>query len=52
MGLDTSYPIHRYFTWAKALESSLGGATAQLLRLGDSLADPAHHQSEVTPSVA
>lgn len=52
MGLDTSYPIHRYFTWAKALESSLGGATAQLLRLGDALADPPHHDSEVTPSVA
>lgn len=52
MGLDTSYPIHRYFTWAKALESSLGGATAQLLRLGDALAASAHHQSEVTPSVA
>jgi alkylation response protein AidB-like acyl-CoA dehydrogenase len=38
IGLDVSYPIHRYFTLAKALEASLGGATTQLLRLGAMLA--------------
>jgi alkylation response protein AidB-like acyl-CoA dehydrogenase len=49
MGLDTSYPIHRYFTWAKALEASLGGATAQLLRIGEFLANP---PQEITTHVA
>jgi len=38
MGIDTSYPVHRYFTAAKLAEFSLGGATAQLLRLGEVLA--------------
>jgi 3-oxocholest-4-en-26-oyl-CoA dehydrogenase beta subunit len=37
-GIDTSYPVHRYFTAAKRAEFSLGGATAQLVRLGDLLA--------------
>jgi acyl-CoA dehydrogenase len=38
MGIDTSYPLHRYFVAAKRAEFTLGGATAQLLRLGDLLA--------------
>ena len=38
MGIDTSYPLHRYFAAAKRAEFTLGGATAQLLRLGDILA--------------
>ena len=38
MGIDTSYPVHRYFAAAKRAEFTLGGATAQLLRLGDLLA--------------
>jgi 3-oxocholest-4-en-26-oyl-CoA dehydrogenase beta subunit len=38
MGIDTSYPVHRYFTAAKRAEFTLGGATAQLRRLGDVLA--------------
>ena len=38
MGIDTSYPVHRYFVAAKRGEFTLGGATAQLLRLGDVLA--------------
>src|SRR5579863_5010846 len=37
-GIDASYVLHRYFTAAKRAEFSLGGATAQLLRLGDLLA--------------
>jgi alkylation response protein AidB-like acyl-CoA dehydrogenase len=40
IGLDVSYPIHRYFTVAKSLEASLGGATSQLMRLGALLAAP------------
>jgi acyl-CoA dehydrogenase len=39
MGVDRDYPVHRYFVWAKWLELSLGGATAQLLALGKTLAD-------------
>jgi alkylation response protein AidB-like acyl-CoA dehydrogenase len=40
MGVDTSYPIHRYFAQAKAAEVRLGGASAQLERLGAALAEP------------
>jgi 3-oxocholest-4-en-26-oyl-CoA dehydrogenase beta subunit len=38
LGIDTSYPVHRYFTAAKHHEFALGGATAQLLRIGADLA--------------
>jgi 3-oxocholest-4-en-26-oyl-CoA dehydrogenase beta subunit len=38
LGIDISYPVHRYFTAAKLAEFTLGGATAQLRRLGDVLA--------------
>ena len=38
LGIDMSYPVHRYFTAAKRAEFTLGGATAQLRRLGDVLA--------------
>lgn len=34
MGVDTDYPIHRYFLWAKAIEMALGGPTEQLLAVG------------------
>jgi 3-oxocholest-4-en-26-oyl-CoA dehydrogenase beta subunit len=37
MGIDTSYPLHRYFAAAKRAEFTLGGATVQLRRLGDVL---------------
>jgi len=39
IGIDTSYPLHRYFVAAKRAEFTLGGATAQLRRLGDLLAE-------------
>lgn len=39
IGVDTDYPIHRYFLWAKELELTLGGATPQLLRIGAGLAE-------------
>jgi alkylation response protein AidB-like acyl-CoA dehydrogenase len=37
VGIDTSYPLHRYFRAAKCNEFALGGATAQLRRLGAAL---------------
>ncbi|GAA3515141.1 acyl-CoA dehydrogenase family protein [Dietzia aurantiaca] len=37
VGLDRSEPAHRYFLAAKAAEFRLGGATRQLLDLGDVL---------------
>jgi 3-oxocholest-4-en-26-oyl-CoA dehydrogenase beta subunit len=38
MGIDTAYPLHRYFVAAKDNEFTLGGATAQLRRIGAALA--------------
>jgi alkylation response protein AidB-like acyl-CoA dehydrogenase len=41
IGVDVEYPLSRYFRWSKQLELTLGGATAQLLHLGATLAaDP------------
>jgi acyl-CoA dehydrogenase len=36
-GADVTYPVHRYFLWAKQLELQLGGASALLAELGDAL---------------
>lgn len=33
IGVDTDYPLHRYFKWAKELETMFGGATTQLLQV-------------------
>ena len=38
VGADVDFPLHRYFTWSKANELTLGSATRQLLRLGARLA--------------
>jgi 3-oxocholest-4-en-26-oyl-CoA dehydrogenase beta subunit len=38
VGIDMSYPLHRYFAAAKHYEFALGGATAQLRRIGAGLA--------------
>ena len=38
IGVDIDYPIHRYLLWAKHLELTLGGATPQLLKIGEGLA--------------
>jgi alkylation response protein AidB-like acyl-CoA dehydrogenase len=38
IGIDVTYPVHRYFTAAKHHEFALGGATAQLRRIGSFLA--------------
>ena len=37
VGMDRTYPVHRYFLWAKQLELALGGSTSQLLRLADEI---------------
>ena len=38
MGIDVTYPVHRYFVAAKRNEFALGGATTQLRRIGGALA--------------
>jgi alkylation response protein AidB-like acyl-CoA dehydrogenase len=38
IGVDTDYPVHRFFRRAKVLELLLGGAPGSLARLGTSLA--------------
>lgn len=37
IGMDTDYPLHRYFRWATVLESLLGGPHDALARLGTGL---------------
>ena len=39
IGVDRDYPLHRYFLYARQLELTLGGATAQLRSIGRWLAD-------------
>jgi alkylation response protein AidB-like acyl-CoA dehydrogenase len=39
IGVDTTYPIHRYQLWSRALELAAGGANSALARLGDWLAN-------------
>lgn len=41
IGVDTEYPIHRFFLWAKALEIELGGASQSRRDLGRVLAEGA-----------
>jgi alkylation response protein AidB-like acyl-CoA dehydrogenase len=38
IGVDMSYPLHRYTFMAKQVELTLGGASEQLARLGDRMA--------------
>lgn len=38
IGADIEYPIHRFFLWAKQLDLCLGGASAQLAKLGAMIA--------------
>lgn len=39
IGVDIEYPLHRYTLTSKQLEMTLGGATQQLARLGDLMAE-------------
>jgi acyl-CoA dehydrogenase len=41
MGADITYPIHRYFLWGKQIELMLGGPSAQLSKLGATIAEQA-----------
>ena len=41
LGADITYPIHRHFLWGKQIELVLGGPSAQLARLGQTLAGAA-----------
>ncbi|MFB6549602.1 acyl-CoA dehydrogenase family protein [Streptomyces sp. NPDC056405] len=34
IGVDTDYPVHRHFLWGKQIATTLGGAGADLERLG------------------
>ena len=38
IGIDTDYPLHRYFNWAVQIEHELGSAKQQLERFGRSIA--------------
>ncbi|MFP6640118.1 MAG: acyl-CoA dehydrogenase family protein [Myxococcota bacterium] len=38
IGADIDYPIHRYFLWAQQIGLTLGGASEQLVRIGEELA--------------
>lgn len=39
IGVDLSYPMHRFLYWSRALGTALGGTEHQLAQLGDWLAD-------------
>lgn len=39
IGVDLTYPIHRFLYWSRALSSALGGSSAILERLGEWLSD-------------
>lgn len=39
IGVDLTYPIHRFLYWIRALGLALGGSAASLERLGDWLSD-------------
>jgi alkylation response protein AidB-like acyl-CoA dehydrogenase len=41
MGVDRTYPLHRYYVWAKQLELSLGSVSKQERILGKLLAEEA-----------
>ncbi|MCC5952622.1 MAG: acyl-CoA/acyl-ACP dehydrogenase [Acidimicrobiia bacterium] len=41
IGVDTDYPLHRTFLWAKHLELALGGATVRLVSMGRRMAEQA-----------
>jgi alkylation response protein AidB-like acyl-CoA dehydrogenase len=44
IGVDTDYPLHRYFVRGQQIEQTLGTATRQLLRVGARIAaDPTPH---------
>jgi 3-oxocholest-4-en-26-oyl-CoA dehydrogenase beta subunit len=42
IGIDITYPLHRYFLWAKHNELTLGPATAQLAAIGGTYTSEGH----------
>jgi acyl-CoA dehydrogenase len=48
LGADITYPIHRYFLWGKQIEMLLGGSSALLAQLGETLLDRPHAGDAVT----
>jgi 3-oxocholest-4-en-26-oyl-CoA dehydrogenase beta subunit len=42
IGIDITYPLHRYFLWAKHNELSLGSASAQLAGIGSTYTEEGH----------
>jgi alkylation response protein AidB-like acyl-CoA dehydrogenase len=38
IGIDLDYPLHRYYLWARQISMTLGGASQQLVRIGEGLA--------------
>ena len=38
IGVDTDYPLHRYFRWTRQIELTLGGAALHLVQLGGRIA--------------
>jgi alkylation response protein AidB-like acyl-CoA dehydrogenase len=38
MGFDLEYPLHRYYTWSRQIEVTLGSASEHIARLGSELA--------------
>jgi alkylation response protein AidB-like acyl-CoA dehydrogenase len=49
LGIDVSYPVHRYFVAATGNEFALGGATAQLRRIGAVLAERISASDDMLP---
>ncbi len=39
MGIDITYPLSRYFLWAKQIELTLGSASQQLARMGSAYSE-------------
>ena len=48
IGLDVTYPLHRYFAWGKQYAHTLGGVDAQLDALGEHVRNPVE-QDATTP---
>jgi 3-oxocholest-4-en-26-oyl-CoA dehydrogenase beta subunit len=42
IGVDLTYPIHRFLFWTRANAAALGGTEHQLAKLGDWLANNEH----------
>jgi alkylation response protein AidB-like acyl-CoA dehydrogenase len=39
IGVDLTYPMHRFLYWSRAIGAALGGSEHHLAQLGDWLAD-------------